>query len=87
MTAPTPEQMRALAEDKPPRLTDGQWNAQVKLALFAAADQLEAVRDWAERELEGEQPNEYQRRYQMAASHARRFVIAADTAPQEERDE
>lgn len=56
-------------------------------ALRAAADQLEAVREWAELELEGEQPNEYQRGYQMAAAHARRFVVTADTAPQEDRDQ
>lgn len=45
MTAPTPEQMRDLAKRSPFGVDEQGWNHQMRVALRAAAYQLEAVHD------------------------------------------
>jgi hypothetical protein len=75
MTAPTPEQMRALAEDVQHTVDNGYEFApeNVVAALRTAADQLEAVQKVLDDPL---------RRWIDVA----RIMRTADTAPQEDRD-
>lgn len=48
MTAPTPEQMRALADKDNDRFARQMWELSARATLRAAADQLQAVRSWAD---------------------------------------
>lgn len=84
MTAPTPEQMRALATelDALAMLTLGTalWHTvhEAKAALRAAADQLEAVERWLWMQ-NGHLPG--------VAIEELSAILNADTAPQENRDD
>lgn len=83
MTAPTPEQMRALAEDVLERVAadrdgDLDFADRIMTALRTAADQLEAVQElhrWLRKNIGS------------PALHARLDQFTADTAPQGDRDE
>lgn len=77
MTAPAPEQLRALANATANLTVDNDWDAtvvaDVMVALRAAADQLEAVQAWNWRH-EG-----------LFVDPGLDLILTADTAPQEER--